>query len=56
MPITRAGSGRVCCSRSSAASAPCTGEISVEDYGALVNEALSFLTGESDEVKRGCTR
>jgi excinuclease ABC subunit C len=33
-------------------SAPCTGEISVEDYGALVDEALSFLTGESDEVKR----
>lgn len=33
-------------------SAPCTGEISVEDYGALVNEALRFLTGESDEVKR----
>src|SRR3990170_469319 len=33
-------------------SAPCTGEISVEDYGALVDEALRFLTGESDEVKR----
>jgi len=33
-------------------SAPCTGEISVDDYGALVNEALRFLTGESDEVKR----
>jgi excinuclease ABC subunit C len=33
-------------------SAPCTGEISVEDYGALVDEALHFLTGESDEVKR----
>ena len=32
--------------------APCTGEISIEDYGALVDEALSFLTGESDEVKR----
>ena len=32
-------------------SAPCTGEISVEDYGALVNQALRFLTGESDEVK-----
>jgi excinuclease ABC subunit C len=32
-------------------SAPCTGEISVEDYGALVDEALHFLTGESDEVK-----
>jgi excinuclease ABC subunit C len=32
-------------------SAPCTGEISVEDYGALVDEALGFLRGESDEVK-----
>ena len=33
-------------------SAPCTGEISIRDYGALVDEALRFLTGESDEVKR----
>ncbi|HXG79543.1 MAG TPA: excinuclease ABC subunit UvrC [Methyloceanibacter sp.] len=33
-------------------SAPCTGEISVEDYNKLVDEALKFLTGESDEVKR----
>ena len=32
-------------------SAPCTGEISLEDYGVLVDEALDFLTGESDEVK-----
>jgi excinuclease ABC subunit C len=32
-------------------SAPCTGEISEEDYGALLDEALSFLRGESDEVK-----
>jgi excinuclease ABC subunit C len=32
-------------------SAPCTGEISLADYGALVDEALRFLTGESDEVK-----
>jgi excinuclease ABC subunit C len=32
-------------------SAPCTGEISVEAYGALVEEALRFLRGESDEVK-----
>ena len=33
-------------------SAPCTGEISVEAYGALVDQALRFLTGKSDEVKR----
>jgi excinuclease ABC subunit C len=33
-------------------SAPCTSEISIEDYGALVDEALRFLRGESDEVKR----
>ena len=33
-------------------SAPCTGEISIEDYGKLVDEALAFLTGESNEVKR----
>ena len=32
-------------------SAPCTGEISVDDYGALVDEADGFLRGESDEVK-----
>jgi excinuclease ABC subunit C len=32
-------------------SAPCTGEISVEDYSALVDEALRFLRGESHEVK-----
>jgi excinuclease ABC subunit C len=32
-------------------SAPCTGEIGAEDYAALVEEALAFLTGESDEVK-----
>jgi excinuclease ABC subunit C len=33
-------------------SAPCTGEITEEAYAALVDEALRFLTGESDEVKR----
>ena len=32
-------------------SAPCTGEISEEAYGALVDEAMKFLRGESDEVK-----
>ncbi len=33
-------------------SAPCTGEVTEEAYAALVDEALRFLTGESDEVKR----
>jgi excinuclease ABC subunit C len=33
-------------------SAPCTGEISQQDYAALIDEAHRFLTGESDEVKR----
>jgi excinuclease ABC subunit C len=33
-------------------SAPCTGEISEPGYALLVDEALKFLTGESDEVKR----
>jgi excinuclease ABC subunit C len=32
-------------------SAPCTGEISQSDYAALVDQALKFLTGQSDEVK-----
>jgi len=32
-------------------SAPCTGEISLEDYALLVNEALDFLLGKSSEVK-----
>ena len=32
--------------------APCTGEISLEDYGLLVGEARDFLTGKSDRVKR----
>jgi excinuclease ABC subunit C len=33
-------------------SAPCTAEISEAEYASLVDEALRFLTGESDEVKR----
>ncbi|RXF73563.1 excinuclease ABC subunit UvrC [Hansschlegelia zhihuaiae] len=33
-------------------SAPCTGEISIEDYALLVGEARDFLTGKSDRVKR----
>src|SRR6516162_3150944 len=33
-------------------SAPCTGEISEAVYAVLVDEALRFLTGQSDEVKR----
>jgi len=33
-------------------SAPCTGEISLEDYRELVAEARSFLKGESQEVRK----
>lgn len=32
-------------------SAPCTGEISLEDYGRLVDEAVRFLRGESQNVR-----
>ena len=32
-------------------SAPCTGEISTEDYGRLVDEAVRFLRGESQNVR-----
>src|SRR5690606_8884916 len=32
-------------------SAPCTGEISPEDYGVLVEEAIRFLRGESQSVR-----
>jgi excinuclease ABC subunit C len=32
-------------------SAPCTGEISQEDYGHLVNDAKAFLSGKSKQVK-----
>ncbi|WP_246333039.1 excinuclease ABC subunit UvrC [Aureimonas mangrovi] len=34
-------------------SAPCTREISLEDYGALVGEAKAFLSGRSREVTKG---
>ena len=33
-------------------SAPCTGEISVKDYGALVDEAVRFLRGESQNARQ----
>ncbi len=32
--------------------APCTGEISIEDYNKLVDEAVRFLRGESQNVRR----
>ena len=32
--------------------APCTGEISIEDYAALVKEAHLFLTGKSQTVRK----
>ncbi len=32
--------------------APCTGEISLQDYGRLVDEAVRFLRGESQNVRR----
>ena len=33
-------------------SAPCTGEISLEDYGRLVDEACRLLKGDSEDVRR----
>jgi excinuclease ABC subunit C len=33
-------------------SAPCTGEISLPEYGRLVDEAVRFLQGESQNVRR----
>jgi len=33
-------------------SAPCTDEISLEDYGRLVDESVRFLRGESQNVRR----
>lgn len=32
-------------------SAPCTGEISLDDYAALVKEAASFLTGKGSHIR-----
>ncbi|MEN0000614.1 MAG: excinuclease ABC subunit UvrC [Pseudomonadota bacterium] len=34
-------------------SGPCTGEISIEDYGQLVDEATDFLRGKSRSVQAG---
>jgi len=33
-------------------SAPCTGEISIEDYSELIDDAASFLTGKSDSLRQ----
>src|SRR5262245_21156553 len=37
-------------------SAPCTGEISLEDYGVLVREAKAFLSGRSQAVRQELAR
>ena len=37
-------------------SAPCTGEISPEEYGELVKQAEAFLSGKSDAVKKQLAR
>lgn len=33
-------------------SAPCTGEISIDDYGQLVEQAADFLNGKSTDIKK----
>lgn len=33
-------------------SAPCTGEISIEDYGKLISDAEDFLKGKSDTLRK----
>ncbi len=37
-------------------SAPCTGEISVAEYGELVGEAKAFLSGRSSQIKSGMAK
>ncbi|WP_307437190.1 excinuclease ABC subunit UvrC [Labrys monachus] len=37
-------------------SAPCTGEIAIEEYGALVGEARAFLSGKSKAIKEQMAR
>ena len=37
-------------------SAPCTGEVSIEDYAGLVSEARAFLTGKSKAIKEAMAR
>src|SRR5690606_25901321 len=37
-------------------SAPCTGEISLQDYNAMVDEAEAFLSGRSNVVKAELAR
>ncbi len=36
--------------------APCTGEISLENYGELVSEAKAFLSGRSNQIKNGMSK
>lgn len=37
-------------------SAPCTGEISLEDYSGLVKEATDFLSGRSGDIRKNLTK
>ncbi|HSO46752.1 MAG TPA: excinuclease ABC subunit UvrC [Rhizobiaceae bacterium] len=37
-------------------SAPCTGEVTAEDYAGLVNEARNFLSGKSNEIQQRLSR
>ena len=51
-PCSRAARGPACCYQIKRCSAPCTREISLEDYGKLVDEAERFLQGKTDAVQK----
>ena len=54
--LRTAARGPACSSRSSAARRPARGEIALDDYRRLVEEAKAFLTGSSQEVKAELAR